>query len=158
MIIDCIREVCLAYPLDHFFTLELSKPNWPIDEELLRKENLEHYFVPTANKTNEGRVTVPEFFTVFKTLAREDKICIASETSLFVETSVQLIFESQCSAISDDHLKLYTFIFVLSSTEGQPLEKKLVLFGLRHRHTWELQPRSIVFEIAQANRLPSIWG
>lgn len=160
MIIDYVREQCLAYPLDHSFTLP-SAPAWPTDECLLRNEKLDRLVRPEGD---DGSKRV-EFFAAYVEPGT-DRMRIAGERSFDVPPAVaerwNHIVESQ-EPPSEERthgekestlrmaMKKYTLIFV-RRTDGE--ERALELFGLRRRHTWELQPKEIVQDLAAQLALP----
>jgi hypothetical protein len=142
----------VAYPLDHAFAFEEegtreqgTMPSWPTDEELLRRENLERFVGSATTATTADRPEF-EFYTAFTdpTTQRPD---LAGERGFDVPPPVRAEWTRvESTTRLQDVMALYTLVFL-----WQPAEKadevglgRLLLFGLRHKHTWEMQSLALV--------------
>lgn len=175
MIIDSVRERCVAYPLDHFFALDAESgvvPSWPTDEELLRREGIEQLLrgSTTAITTDDRHnAELSAFYTAFLD-PNTHRPSIAGERAFDVPPSVKEQWDRLVGNDDDDMegkdeqvsrlleaMKLYTFILVAtrSGTEEET-GTRLALLGLRHHHTWDMQPLAVVQDVAAQVGLPSV--
>lgn len=175
VIIDSVRERCVAYPLDHFFALDAESgvvPSWPTDEELLRREGIEQLLrgSTTAITTDDRHnAELSAFYTAFLD-PNTHRPSIAGERAFDVPPSVKEQWDRLVGNDDDDMegkdeqvsrlleaMKLYTFILVAtrSGTEEET-GTRLALLGLRHHHTWDMQPLAVVQDVAAQVGLPSV--
>jgi hypothetical protein len=184
VIVDCVRERCVAYPLDHFFAIvgdggsddDTTTPSWPTDEDLLRREGLEQFVCGRRRSDSDPRPL--EFYTAFLDAATR-RPRIAGERSFDVPPSVMQCWESLLAGLGEegarqlhDAMNLYTLILAVKPArdggdhedddrdEDEPSRRssssdRLMLFGLRHHHTWDMQPMALVQSLAAQVGLPA---
>jgi hypothetical protein len=162
----------VAYPLDHFFALDAESgvvPSWPTDEELLRREGLEELLCGSTSTSTTDGCHHSAFYTAFLD-PNTHRPSIAGERAFDVPPSVKEQWDRLVG--NDDHdvegkgeqasrlreaMTLYTFILAATRSGGEEeAVTRLALLGLRHHHTWDMQPLAVVQDVAAQVGLPSV--
>lgn len=140
MIIDFVRESCQAYPLDHFLFNADVHPEWPTDEALLERENLAQFVGTSSGLT---------FFTAYVD-PNTRQPALACENSFDIDPDVHSKWAVLLSGATGGRLVqvMTRFTLVLSHQASHEMAGEILIFQARDRHTWALQPRDTIRQLA----------